>query len=34
MKILRLIQRPFGWVFWLLEKWISKIDIENERRRW
>jgi hypothetical protein len=26
IKILRLMQRPFGWAFWLLEGWIAKVE--------
>jgi hypothetical protein len=33
VKILRLIQWPFGWVFWLIERAILKLDTELERRR-
>ena len=32
-QILRVVQRPFGWVFWLLEQRIGELDVEIERRR-
>jgi hypothetical protein len=32
-KILRLIQRPVGWLFWLIEQRIARIADELERRR-
>ena len=33
VKILRLVQSPFGWVFWLLEQRLAKIEdhLANER---
>jgi len=33
IKFLRFVQWPFGWVFWLIEQRIARIDVENERRR-
>lgn len=33
IEFLRLIQRPFGAVFWFLEQRIARLDIELERRR-
>jgi hypothetical protein len=35
IKILRLIQWPFGWLFWLIEQRISRIQdqIANGGRR-
>ena len=32
-RFLRLLQAPFGFVFWELERAIANIDIERERRR-
>jgi hypothetical protein len=32
-QILRAIQSPFGWVFWLIEQRIAALDVEIERRR-
>jgi hypothetical protein len=26
IKILRFVQRPFGWVFWKLEQIVSRIE--------
>jgi hypothetical protein len=28
---LRLIQRPIGWLFWLIEQRIAQLDVEIER---
>jgi hypothetical protein len=33
IKLLRFVQRPFGWVFWIIERRIAALDVENERRR-
>jgi hypothetical protein len=33
VRLLRILQSPFGFIFWELERAISKIDIERERRR-
>ena len=32
-QILRVVQRPFGWVFWLLDQRIGELDVEIESRR-
>jgi hypothetical protein len=31
-RLLRLLQAPFGFVFWLIERAIARIDMEIERR--
>jgi hypothetical protein len=33
IRILCWVQAPFGWAFWLLERVISDIDVEAERKR-
>jgi hypothetical protein len=33
IKILRVGQRPLGWGFWLIERFIADMDTELERRR-
>ena len=31
-QILRVVQRPSGWVFWALEQRIAEVDLEIERQ--
>ncbi len=33
VRLLRLLQWPFGWVFWILEQRIARFVDEMERRR-
>jgi hypothetical protein len=33
VRVLRILQQPFAWAFWLIEQRIAKIDVEIERRR-
>jgi hypothetical protein len=32
-QLLRALQRPFGWVFWVLQQLIAELDVEIERCR-
>jgi hypothetical protein len=30
-RVLEIFQRPFSWLFWLIETWKARLDIELER---
>jgi len=32
-RVLENFQRPFAWLFWLIEQLKARIDLEEERRR-
>ena len=33
MRFLQILQSPFAWGFWLIEKKIAALDVEIERRQ-